>query len=232
MNKTPNKILTFSYDDGVTQDVRLIELFNKYGLKATFNLNSQLLGKENSLVREGVTVTHNKIAPSDVRRAYEGHEIAGHTRTHPMLPSLPDDEIVSQVEEDRLRLSELAGYEVVGFAYPGGGVNFDERVADVIRKRTGVKYCRTTVSCHSFDEQEDLYVFKPSVYHREWDKLFELGEKFLSSESSQKQIFYVWGHAYEFDIHNTWDRFEDFCRMVSGKSDIAYLTNKEAFLIK
>ena len=34
------KAVTFSYDDGVTQDKRLIELFNKYGLKATFNINS------------------------------------------------------------------------------------------------------------------------------------------------------------------------------------------------
>ena len=231
MSKIPNKILTFSYDDAVTQDIRLIDLFNKYGLKGTFNLNSDLLGKTNELIREGVTVSHNKIAPSDIRRAYEGHEIAGHTRTHPMLPTLDDDSIVSQVEEDRLRLSELAGYEVVGFAYPGGGVNFDERVADVIKRRTGIKYCRTTVSSHSFDTQSNLYVFKPTVYHHgEWDKLFELGEKFLSLDTDDTKIFYVWGHAYEFDIHNTWDRFEEFCRMMSGRGDIAYLTNKEALL--
>lgn len=34
------KAVTFSFDDGVTQDIRLIEIFNKYGLKGTFNLNS------------------------------------------------------------------------------------------------------------------------------------------------------------------------------------------------
>ena len=34
------KAVTFSYDDGVTQDIRLIELLNKYHLKCTFNLNS------------------------------------------------------------------------------------------------------------------------------------------------------------------------------------------------
>ena len=39
------KALTFSYDDGVTQDRRLVELFDRYGLKATFNINSELLGK-------------------------------------------------------------------------------------------------------------------------------------------------------------------------------------------
>ena len=36
------KALSFSYDDGVTYDIRLVELFNKYGLKGTFNVNSNL----------------------------------------------------------------------------------------------------------------------------------------------------------------------------------------------
>ena len=36
------KAITFSYDDGVTQDIRLVELLNKYNLKSTFNLNSEL----------------------------------------------------------------------------------------------------------------------------------------------------------------------------------------------
>ena len=55
------KAITFSYDDGVTQDKRLVDIFNKYGLKATFNINSNC-GTENQLVREGVTVEHNKLA--------------------------------------------------------------------------------------------------------------------------------------------------------------------------
>ena len=38
------KAVTFSYDDGVSQDVRLIALLDKYGLKATFNLNSGMFG--------------------------------------------------------------------------------------------------------------------------------------------------------------------------------------------
>lgn len=55
------RALTFSYDDGVTQDVRLIKLFDKYGMKATFNLNSSLLGKDGELLREGNTVRHDKV---------------------------------------------------------------------------------------------------------------------------------------------------------------------------
>ena len=41
------KKLTFSFDDGVTQDRKLVELFNKYGLLCTFNINSDLLGRRN-----------------------------------------------------------------------------------------------------------------------------------------------------------------------------------------
>ena len=50
------------------------------------------------------------------------------------------------MEQDRLNLSELAGYEVIGMAYPGGGVNNDRRVADLIQAHTGVQYARTITS--------------------------------------------------------------------------------------
>ena len=33
------KALTLSYDDGVVQDIRLMEILNKNGIKATFNIN-------------------------------------------------------------------------------------------------------------------------------------------------------------------------------------------------
>ena len=223
------KGLTFSYDDGVTQDIRLVELFNKYGMKCTFNINSAFLGTEGHLIREGKRVGHIKINPSDLKHVYEGHEVASHTLTHPNLPPLAEEEIVRQVEEDRLKLCELCGYEVVGFAYPGG--KFDRRVSEIIRNKTGIKYCRTVISSHSFSLQENLFEFNPTVYHHaEWDKLFELGEKFLSLKADEPSVFYVWGHAYEFDIHNSWDRFEEFLKMMSGKDDIVYGTNKELLL--
>ncbi|MBR2730828.1 MAG: polysaccharide deacetylase family protein [Clostridia bacterium] len=225
------KAVTFSYDDGVTQDQRLIEILNKYGLKCTFNLNSGLLGTANALIRDGVTVAHCKPQPGEIRRIYEGHEIASHTLTHPMLPAQEDREVIRQVEEDRLRLSELAGYEVVGFAYPGGGVNYDHRVAGLIRQSTGIRYCRTIVSSHSFDLQDNLFAFKPTVHHlMEFDEMRALAERFVALRPETPALFYIWGHAYEFDIDNSWKKFEDFCRFLSGRDDIFYGTNKEVLL--
>ena len=31
------KAVTFSYDDGIEQDRRLVDIFNSYGMKCTFN---------------------------------------------------------------------------------------------------------------------------------------------------------------------------------------------------
>lgn len=225
-----NKAVTFSYDDGVTQDKRLIELFNKYGLKCTFNINSALLGQDGYLDREGERVTHIKVKPEEVRSLYSGHEIAAHTLTHPSLKDCSDEEILRQVEEDRLRLSELAGYEVVGMAYPGG-TGCIGTSDEIIREKTGIKYARTTTSTYNFDLQDDLILFNPTVYHHtEWDAMFSLGRKFLELEPDKPQLFYIWGHGYEFDIHNTWDRMEEFCKMISGREDIFYGTNKEVLL--
>lgn len=223
------KAITFSYDDGVTQDERLIALFNKYGMKCTFNLNSDLLGRPGELLREGVHVRHDKFAPELVRNIYEGHEVATHSLTHPDLVKLSEAEIIREVENDRIKLSELVGYEVVGHAYPFG--TCDRRVADVLENKTGVKYARTVTSTYNFDIQTDLQLFNPTVYHhREMDKMFELGERFLKLDTDEPQLFYIWGHAYEFDIHDDWKRFEEFLEMMSGRSDIYYGTNAECIL--
>lgn len=228
------KAVTFSYDDGVTQDRRLIEIFNKYNLKATFNLNSGLLGSAGQLLRNGVLVSHNKNKPEDVKYIYDGHEVAAHTLTHPCLPDIADErEIIRQVEQDRLNLSELAGYEVCGMAYPGGGKNNDDRVAKLIQTETGIRYARALETNHSFALQENLYRFQGTVYHHaEWDALFLLAERFLELKTEEPTIFYVWGHAYEFDIFpERWGLFEEFCQMISGRSDIYYGTNREILAV-
>ena len=159
------KAVTFSFDDGVTQDIRLIEIFNKYGLKGTFNLNSEFLGLDGTLDRNGRTVRHDKIPADKIREIYAGHEVAAHTLTHPFLPSLSDDEIIRQVELDRQNLSRLCGYEVVSMAYPCGGENNNDHVSEIIRNHTGIKLARTITSTYDFGAQENLLRFNPSVHY-------------------------------------------------------------------
>ena len=226
------KALTFSFDDGVTQDIRLAELFTKYGLKATFNVNSSLLGLNGGWAVGEKWLSHNKVSPLEVQKIYAGHEVAVHTLTHPNLTGESDEAVRYQVEEDRKQLSRLMGYEVCGMAYPCGGVNNDDRVAAVIKNQTGVCYARTITSTYSFDMPKNMHRLDPTVHIGEVEKLFELGEKFLALETDEPQMFYVWGHAYEFDIFDQipWEKFEEFCKMMAGREDIFYGTNKEVLL--
>ena len=224
------KALTFSYDDGVTQDLRLIRLFDKYGLKATFNLNSELLGKSGELFFGEKRVSHDKLRAEDVEEIYSDHEVAVHTLTHVNLAEQTDFEVVRQVEEDRKNLERLSKKSVYGMAYPCSGASYNECVAELIEKNTGVCYARTNKSNFSFERQNNLLLFKPTVHHTDFDKMFELGEKFLKSEPEEEQIFYIWGHSYEFDIDDSWGLFEKFLSEVSGRDDVFYGTNSEVLL--
>ncbi len=224
------KTITFSYDDGVTQDQRLVDLLNKYDLKATFNLNSDLGGACALNDYQGTSYTHARFYPREFPRVYEGHEVAVHTLTHPRLTQLSDEDIIREVEEDRLRLSDTMGYEIVGMAYPYGDGSVDSRVAELVRNHTGVRYSRLTCPTFSFEPQDDLIMFRPSIYHKDWDRLFELGQEFIELEPDGPKLFYIWGHAYEFDMDNSWARFEEFLKLIARRDDIRYCTNAEALL--
>lgn len=226
-----NKAVTFSFDDGVAQDRRLVEILNKYGLKATFNLCSAWLGNPEKRDENGRRIANGKVFPSEVRSLYAGHEVAGHTLTHPDLTQLPDETVAYQAERDRLILSDLCGYEVVGFAYPYGAAN--ERVARVLKTQTGIKYARTVESARNFARQSDLILFKPTEYYMNVESLLSLAEEFLNvPDDGEERLFYIWGHAYELDGADgiTWEKFEDFCRLISGKPNVFYGTNKEVLI--
>ncbi len=223
------KAVTFSFDDGVTQDIRLVEILNKYGLKCTFNINSALFGMPNKLVRDWGTVSHNRIQASQIKDVYQGHEIAVHTLTHPTLVGLDEETIVWQVDKDRQILEEVCGYPIVGMAYPNGPN--DDRVAKIIADNTPIRYARTTENTHSFKVQkENLLRYNPTVYYIE-ECFEEIVDKFLASEADEDQLLYIWGHSYEMDAKLiSWEKFEEICKKLAFRDDIFYGTNKEVLL--
>ena len=77
------KIVCLSFDDGTVYDVRFIELLNKYNLKATLNLNSEL--------KDFVWYFGNnpikRLDLNEYKELYNGHEVASHSLTHPYFSS-------------------------------------------------------------------------------------------------------------------------------------------------
>lgn len=222
------KAVNFSYDDGVLQDRRFIEMLDRYNLKCTFNINSDLLGRKEHLIRMEQRVDHTRIDPEDLKSVYKNHEVAAHTLTHPKLISIEDDkEVLRQVEADRENLEKLVGYKIEGFAYPGGGISYDEHTVRLLRENTDLKYSRTGYSSENFELPTNFLEFCPTVYHLNFDRMFELGKEFIALKPTEPKLFCIFGHSYDFDIHNTWDKMEEFFKLISNREDIFYGTTKE-----
>ena len=204
------RALTMSYDDGRTADRRLVEIFNKYGIRGSFHLNS------------GPFDTGDYITSAEVAELYKNHEVSCHTVTHPFLERSNAVQIINEVWEDRRNLERLCGYPVTGMSYPFGTVDSD--VVDRI-SALGIVYSRTTVSTEKLGLPDNFLLWHPTCHHAN-PKLNELADRFLAS-GYPLAVLYVWGHSYEFNNNNNWELIEDFCRKMSGKTDVWYATNIE-----
>ena len=228
------KAVTFSFDDGVVQDKRLIEIFDRYSLKATFNINSGLLGRrishEAMLFGEKVRFDNYRISQDEFKEVYKNHEIAAHSFSHPILPTLSDEDVIYQMKTDAENLERISGKKIHGFAYPGGYCEYyNDRVKDLILDNTKLRYGRTAKSSYSFDLPEDMMLFHPTISHREFDIREKLTDEFLSLEIETPKMFYIWGHSYEMINEKIWYDFEKLCERLAGKDDIFYGTNHEVF---
>ncbi len=218
------KAATFSYDDGVKADIKLIKIFDKYGVKGTFNLNSILFDCENWHDRMDEELTYKTFINC-------GHEIALHGARHIFLNKVPLPEAANEIVQNRLYLENKFKKIVRGMAYAYNGYNSE--IINLL-KSLGVTYARTTEESHSFEVPENWLTLKPTCHHAD-PKLGELTDRFLnqSPEDEFKHrepwLFYVWGHSYEFDDNGNWHIIENLCRRLSENKDIWFASNGEIY---
>ena len=205
------KVLTMSYDDGKKEDYRLVDLFNKHGIKGTFNLNA------------GIDWDERRIPMNEYRTLYEGHEVACHTFTHPTIARCPLDQVARQVLEDREGLEQLIGKPVRGLAYPNG--SYSKEIMDLL-PALGIRYGRVVPTTGTFAIPENFMAWAGTCHHN--GQLMEKGRAFADLFKKQYlYMMYVWGHSYEFTDRDNWNVMEEFCEFIGGRDDIWYATNIE-----
>ena len=221
------KALTLSYDDGVEYDIRLMEILNAHGLKCTFNINSGLFSPEGT-TWEPETI-HGRLTASQAVDVYGNsvHEVAIHGVNHPFLHRLPIATATAEVFEDRKNLEAMFGRMVQGMAYPFGTQVVNDNVMQILRD-CGIHYARTTDSTGGFDLPTN-WLRMPATCHHGNPKLMEYAEQFLKIDGNHgpAHLFYLWGHSYEFDVDQNWDRMEEILKKLSGHDEIFYGTNRE-----
>lgn len=218
------KAVIFSFDDGLEQDKKLVELLNQYSLVGTFNLSSGLFSQNALWLKDFLGETSRYVARENVASLYVKHEIASHSHTHPVLPNLKHNDVKYQVEKDKSLLSELVSYPVVSFAYPLGA--YDDATIEVI-KAAGFTNARTVQSTNSFTLPSNLFEWHPTVHH---SQALTLANEYVDLNSDELTVFMVWGHSWEFDQNlpkNNWDYFEAVLQALAGKDDIWYTSAGE-----
>lgn len=205
-----HKVLTMSFDDGRVEDRRLVAIFNQYGIKGTFNVNTGLADDQ-------------RVPLEEYRALYSGHELACHTWRHPTIARCPSEQVVQQLLWDRRILEQVTRMPVQGLAYPNG--SFDGRIKSLL-PAAGIRYARTVRSTNTFAMPEDFLAWDPTCHHNR--NLKERGEEFAALHKTQYlYMMYVWGHSYEFTNEGNWDVMEDFCAFIGRRPDIWYATNIE-----
>lgn len=225
------KALTFSYDDGCRQDPKFAAILTRYGLKGTFNLNSDEARSE-PLSKEVIEEVFLN----------QGHEIAVHGYFHRAEGGVRPIEGIQDVLNCRLELEKKYDRIIRGMAYPDFGIRRFANDASYERVRNylaelDIAYCRTLGGDNNkFELPSDWYCWMPTAHHNN-PQIFDYIDEFLKIDLSpevyvanrQPRLFYLWGHSYEFDRNNNWDRIEKICEQLSGRDDIWYATNIEIY---
>ncbi len=223
------KAVTFSYDDGVIQDIRLAQIFDKYNMKATFNFNCCAMREKN-------------FSNEEIKEHFlsKGHEIAVHGAYHRANGNMRPIEGIRDVLDCRLELEERCGQIIRGMAYPDTGITVFGNLGkyeDVKKylKELDIAYARTLGGDNDkFLLPDDFHAWMPTARHAN-PKIMEYIEAFLNLDLSTKtyhprrysRLMYIWGHSYEFDKDNNWELIEQICEKLANNYEIWYATNIE-----
>ena len=213
------KIVSLSFDDGTVYDLKFIELLNKYNIKATLNLNSELadfVWYYGDRPIERLDLTNHK-------SAYDGHEVASHSLTHPYFSSLTEEESIRQVGEDVKNLSHIFGYKVEGFAFPFHDQT-EENIATV-KENVDLSYIRYSYLDHSGTHRDRYHIHINALYDDE-DIYWRLEE--FKADNKENGLFVIAGHAYEFEMKNDWEKIEKLLSYLKNDDAIAVLTLRDA----
>ena len=228
------KAVTFSYDDGTEYDIKLVKILNKYGIKCTFNINSGYVPEKSG---------EHRLSIEEMKEyfVHYGHEIAVHGEFHKAPGKSRPIDGIKDVLNCRLFLEEKFGRIIRGMAYPDSGIRTFSNNVDYETVRNylidlGIAYARALGKDNDlFELPQDWYSWYPTAHHDN-PEIMDYIEKFNADfatvdypSSRTPQLFYVWGHSFEFENFGNWNHLEEICEKLGNKNDVWYATNIEIF---
>lgn len=224
--------VTTSWDDGHTLDHKLAGLLEDYGLRGTFYVaprNIELRRQERLRNRDLQALAHD-------------FEIGGHTLTHLRLTSLPDAVAVREIVEGKDELEQVIGEPLRCFCYPGGEYGYQHPAMvrdagfDLARTvRRGVTDLSRRYEIHTTVHAYRHLVDGPAALRLAGGKLERarqiywkwdvLATTIFDQVLTTGGVFHLWGHSWEIEQNNDWDRLERVLSYIGNRSDVKYIDN-------
>ena len=199
------KIFLISFDDGTVWDRRFVELLNKYGMKATFNLNS---GLEDFVWHYEDRLPVRRQVLADTVDLYRGHEVASHSLHHHWLNTLTPPQLSREVGEDCETIRSIFGLQEIGFGVPFTACG--EREVNIIRKF--VRYIRLSAFTDSFAPPEDPYHIPIHALYNQPDVRQRIAA--FAESGLPVSLFVMAGHSYELEALDHWDYMEELLQYI------------------
>lgn len=215
------KIMLLSFDDGTIYDPKFIQLLDRYEIPCTFNLNSGL--EEFVWYYKERPVCRQKLRDAAQREVYRGHEVAGHTLTHPCLTNLSREELLWEVGEDNRRLKEIFGLEKLGFGVPFTWCG--EREIGILRESGLVEYIRLSEEKAGFAPPDDpFHIYINGLFNQP-----DIRERIAAfvAEDAPESVFMLCGHSYEMELDGQWEYMEELLRYIRSFPQIRFMTTME-----
>lgn len=208
------------WDDGVSTDIRLIELLHKYGAKATFNLCPGHCPLHTVMPRWMKYGEHGcsdrgflsgRIGTQDLVAVYGDFQVASHCWKHENVNNMPPDQWIKCAVDARKYLEDLFQRSCPGFAWPYGQVT---EVAKTLLREAGFVYGRTTQNLADITQCKDAMTLATNCHFQ--DPAFY--EKYEAAKETG--VFYFWGHSYEtMDYDKLWEQLEYKLRFICEDSN-------------
>jgi peptidoglycan-N-acetylglucosamine deacetylase len=230
---------TFSWDDGHPLDLRIADLFKKYGARCTYYVpkhNSENLPTMNSLELKTL--------------AEAGFDIHSHTLNHLYLENLSSARQASEINEGKKFVEDATGIEDHIFCYPGG--KYTRTTVELV-KQAGFKFARTIdmgfrcayssdnflmpttsiigplsilqIAKHSLKRRFlrrafDIFAMNRAILDQDW--------KNIVRDESPETCYHFWGHSWEIEKYGLWEILENLLLSLKA-SDTSIITNKQFY---
>lgn len=210
------KYFVFAIDDGTIYDEKVAQIFDKFGIRATFNLNSGLQDfvwyKNNLPVR--------RLDLNKYKNIYKNHEVSSHSLTHPYLTSLSNEGVSYEVKTDIDNLEKIFQKKIESFSFPFD--SFDERTINIIRSY-GIRNIILPELTDSFSFPSDSFHIKVNSWNID-DALNKVHD-FINDKLAD--VFVFLSHSYDYEFDHNFDRLDELCHIVTKQKDIKVVTVKE-----